>query len=422
MAKYFPSIRLSLKSTQDMTINIRILLVIGIISIGFSGLAAPIDTRTFPAADVPRPGYSKPFLDPVFASEVTRITGDPGTAILNIDSVWDPVARHQYSKVAAWNANQSLLLLSHHHGYPSMLFLDGSSYQPVFGRNVSPGTEIRWHPLKPDTLVYVKDNAIGYWNPVKDTTEVVAEFGKEYSDFHIGPWEGNLSQDGRWIVVVGRKGAIQVAFAYDLKKRRKYPDLVLDDVTVDWASISASGKFIVLNGKIRGDTGDQTQVYDLGGNKVGKLWGNYGRPSHYDLTLDSEGEDIAVGVSKYKSEDGQVIKRRLRDGKVTVLTVGGYASHTSARNLGRPGWVYVTYQYSGPNWPPYWDEVVAVKLDGSQTVERIAQMHANSTDYLTEAQAVPSPDGERILWASAWGAPSGRPIGAFVARRKNADR
>jgi hypothetical protein len=58
---------------------------------------------------------------------------------------------------------------------------------------------------------------------------------------------------------------------------------------------------------------------------------------------------------------------------------------------------------------------VAVKLDGSQTVERIAHLHTNRTDYLTEAHAVPSPDGRRVLWASDWESATGRPIGAYVA-------
>ena len=234
-----------------------------------------------------------------------------------------------------------------------------------------------------------------------------------YSKFTIGPWEGNLSLDGRMLVVDGQKGKDRVAFVYELENKRKHADLVLNDVDVDWVSISASGKYMVLNGKIDGEL-DRTQVYDLQGNRVGKLWAEYGRPSHYDLTVDESGEDVAVGVPKSKPDSGRVIKRRLRDGKVTVLTPGGYASHTSTRNVRRPGWAYVTYQHRGPTWPPYWHEVVAVKLDGSMTVERLAHVHAARTDYLTEAHAVPSPDGRRVVFASTWDSPTGRPIGCYV--------
>lgn len=358
---------------------------------------------------VAQPRYLESFTDPVFGSRVTRITGDPGALISNIDARWNEVARHQYSKNPAWNCDQTLLCLSRHHGFPSKLFLDGTNYQPLFGRNRGPGTEVRWHPKRPDIMVYVNGYTIGYWDVRKDSIEVVATVDG-YSDFQIGPWEGNLSLDGRLIVIQAKKSGESVAFAYDLDLGRKYPDLDLNGIDLDWVSVSASGNFIVLNNKA-----DQTQVFELDGTKVGKLWDEYGRPSHYDLAVDESGDDVAVGVSKSKPDDGRVIKRRLSDGKVTVLTDGGYASHASARNVQRPGWVYVTYQHRGPTWPPYWDEVVAVKLDGSMTVERIAHLHTRRTDYLTEAHAIPSPDGKRVLWASAWEAESGRPIGAYVA-------
>ena len=324
------------------------------------------------------------------------------------------MARHHYSKDAAWNCDQSLLCLGRHHGFPSMLFLDGSTYEPLFGRNNSPGAEVRWHAKRPEVMVFVKGNQIGLWNVRKDETEIIETFA-EYSDFHIGPWEGNLSLDSRMIVVNAKKREEPVAFAYDLEAKQKWPDLSLAGMTVDWVSASASGKFIILNGQITEERGDQTQVYDLEGRKVGDLWPEYGRPSHYDLTLDENGDDIAVGVSKSRPDDGRVIKRRLRDGRATILTSGGYAGHASTRNVNRPGWAYATYQTRGPNWAPYWDEVLAVKLDGSLAVQRIAHLHTHVTDYLTEAHAVPSPDGKRVLWASNWESGSGRPLGAYVA-------
>lgn len=379
-------------------------------------LAAEYPVTDTSVKDIPairKPAYLESYEDPVFGTKVTRITGNPDAGIPNVNGIWAKVARHHYSKSSAWNCDQSLLYLAKHQGRPNRLFLDGENYAVRFAHHNGPGREMRWHPQRPDIMVYVRDNAIGYWDVRKDTTEVIVTF-PGYCEFRIGPWEGNLSLDGRLIVVVGMKGENRIAFAYDLEQKQKYPDLVLNDVTIDWVSVSASGKYIVLNGEI--DVGkDRTQVYDLAGNKTTELWEKYGRPSHYDLTIDENGDDIAVGVSKSKPDVGRVIKRRLRDGKVTVLTSGGYAGHTSTRNLRRPGWAYVTYQGRGPAWPPYWDEVVAVKLDGSMTTERIAHLHTKRIDYLTEAHAVPSPDGKRVLWASNWESANGRPIGTYVA-------
>ncbi|MEJ2704676.1 MAG: hypothetical protein P8Z79_19750, partial [Sedimentisphaerales bacterium] len=170
--------------------------------------AAPADglrvthSKVVEIPDVPQPGYLESYIDPVFGAKVTRITGEPGTPIPNINGLWSTVARHHYSKDAAWNCNQSLLLLAKHQGRPGKIFLDGTSYVPVFGRNAGPGTETRWHPKRPDIMVYVKDNVIGYWDVCKDKTEVVATF-PGYSNFRIGPREGNLSLNGKFIVVDG---------------------------------------------------------------------------------------------------------------------------------------------------------------------------------------------------------------------------
>lgn len=373
-------------------------------------------TKVVGTPNISRPGYLKSYSDPVFGTRVTRITGDPGTTIPNLAGgpVWDKVARHIYSKNAAWNCDQSLLLLGRHFGFPSMLFLEGTNYKPVFGRNTSPGSELRWHPTQPNLMVYVTDNSVGFWDVRGDSTEIVAKF-PGYSELNIGPWEGNLSIDGRLMVLGGKKAGDHIAFAYDLVEKRKHADLVFQHIDVDWVSVSPTGKYIILNGRISGAAGDQTQIYDLNGRKIGEPWTEYGRPSHFDLAVDSRGEDVAVGVSKSKPDDGRVIKRRLRDGKITVLTPGGYANHVSTRNVKRPGWAYVSYLHRGPTWPPYWGEVVAVKLDGSLTVERIAHLRTSGTDYLTEAHAVPSPDGRRVLWASDWNEGLPNPVGGYVA-------
>jgi hypothetical protein len=364
---------------------------------------------------VAQPGYLESYVDPVFQSTVTRITGIPGTDIPNVSGKWDQVERHFYSKAAAWNCDQSMLLVGARREHPGLLFLDGASYRPLFGRDEFSGSDVKWHPSEPGIMVCVKDNSVGIWDVRGDKTQIVATFDG-YSKLRIGPGEGNLSFDGKLIALAGKKGQDRVAFAYDLHQKNKWPDLVLNSIDIDWVSVSPSGKYLVLNGGITAKDADQSQIYDLEGNSVGELWLEYGRPSHYDLTLDEHGDDIAVGVSKSPPDSGQVIKRRLRDGLVTMLTSSGYASHISTRNVARPGWAYVSFQNRGPDWPPYWDEVVAVKLDGSMTVERIAHLHTRLSDYLTEAHAVPSPDGKRVLWASNWESPSGRPIAAYVAQ------
>lgn len=394
--------------------------LLAIVSARAADPAIPAGHEPVPTPDIAAPGYLASFVDPSFGATITRITGEPGDSIrgddLSLAGIWSDVARHGYSKRSPWNCDESLLLLGRHQGSPPMLFLDGQTYAPLFGRRSS-FTEARWHADQPSIMVYVRNNEIGLWNVRTDAVEPLMIFDG-YADLHIGPWEGNLSIDGRMIVLFGTHDQQPVAFAYDLQSKTQHPDLPLPGVDVDWASASASGKYIVINGASEGQS-DQTQVYDLQGQPIGERWSAYGRPSHYDLTLDAEGEDVAVGVSKSAPDEGRVILRRLRDGAVRVLTEGGYASHTSTRSVRRPGWAYVSYQHPGPTWPPYWNEVVAVSLGGDR-VERIAHLHAVRTDYEAESHAVPSPSGRRVLFASNWAASKdsagdGRPIATYVA-------
>ncbi|HEC43897.1 MAG TPA: hypothetical protein ENI20_13835 [Bacteroides sp.] len=204
----------------------------------------------WPAAELAKPGYLETVIDPDFGTKITRIVGDPGTSIPVVGNTWQPVARHGYSKKPVWNADESLIFLEKHRGGMNPLFLDGETYEVLFYGGES-ATENRWHPTNPDLMVLITDHAIKSWN-VRDKSVTELFSHSEYNDFHIGPWEGNLSADGKWLVINANR--------------------ITDTV------------------------------------RVGPLWSEYGRPSHYDLTVDENGDEVAVGVSKSSPDDGHVIR------------------------------------------------------------------------------------------------------------------
>jgi hypothetical protein len=354
---------------------------------------------------VAEPGYLSPIIDPTFATEVVRVTGDPDDPISSLGIEWDELSRHGYSKRQPWNADESLLYIASRVG----LILDGQTYAPIARLNAPVSmNESRWHPTRPHVRVYIADSSVGEWNVMDETAEVLGNF-PGYDDLHMGPWEGNLSNDGNRVAVLGTApSGRQVAFGYDLSTETKGPDIDLEGVAVDWVSISPLGGYVVVNG-----WNDNTQIYTWEGEEVGSRWMEYGRPSHYDLTVDAAGDEVAVGVSKSAPDGGRVIKRRLTDGMVTVLTPGGFASHASTRNLERPGFVYVTYSYRGDDWLPYRNEIVAVPLDGSMRVERLGHLHSQTLDYRGESHGAPSPSGRRVIFASDWDG-SLRPVRGYV--------
>jgi hypothetical protein len=319
-----------------------------------------------------------------------------------------------------WSADQRLIALDRVDNVSGILFLDGDTYRPLFSRTKPGGGETRWHPTLADVMLYVKPSPCeaGYWNVRTNVVTPIYRY-KSYSACEFGPFEGNPSSNGAMLAVNATRvlDGHRVGFVLDLVTPKKYPDLDLAAAGVTslgWLSVSPLGDLLVVKGTID-NAPDATRVFTLRGVPVGTPWLEYGRPSHFDMSLDVSGNEVAVGVSKSAPDNGRVIMRRLRDGVVTVLTPGGYASHTSTRNYTRPGWAYVTHTNDSYKYPPFGNEVFAVRLDGSMALERIAQLHDLDVDYLSEAHAVPSPDGRRVLFASDWMHTTGRPVQAYIA-------
>ena len=270
-------------------------------------------------------------------------------------------------------------------------------------------------------MTYVGSSCeIGQWNARTGVRTSVVSF-PNYQNCAFGPYEGNLSLDGRRLAVYAtrKRDGKDVAFAVDISTRTRYSDIVIRDVgfsSIDWISISPLGNLVVVNGGLSGGgAGDNTKIFDLQGSQVGPTWSERGQPSHYDLAQDIGGRQVAVGVSSGPPYEGMVIMRDLLTGYRTALNVGGYPSHTSARNIGLPGWAVVSHAGFFPGtWPPYSGEIFAVKLDGSLSIVRLGNIHNTGQDYDAETHAVPSPDGLRVMFASNWDSTTSRPVQTYV--------
>ncbi|WP_353777530.1 T9SS type A sorting domain-containing protein [Winogradskyella sp. 3972H.M.0a.05] len=382
-----------------------------------SGQEYDLDTSLnlyWPVPTVEVPGYLETVVDPTFNTNVIRITGDVGTPIPNISGQnWRNVARHGYSTRQPWNSDESILMLERHQNFTGGgfdLFLDGQTYEVIKEVDLPSGNEFRWHHNDPDLMWIIRDDELVTWSySTEQVTQIMSFSG--YSDVDTGG-TGNFSDDGTRVAVSATRDSDNtlVVFYLDLETQTKGPDIDISDVVnLGHISLSSKGNYIISVGTYPSG-GDRTKVYTAEGTLVG-FWDDYAMPTHYDLATDTNGDEVAVGVSKSEPHKGKMIKRRLSDGQITELTVGGWPPHTSARALGRPGWVYA-WTASSLGYQPYLNELIAVKLDGSR-VERIAHCRNVFDAYLNEAHAVPSPSGGRILFASDW-ANDDLPISTFV--------
>lgn len=371
--------------------------------------------RFLAVAPMELPDYLQTTKDLAFGTIFTRITkiGDLGEGIV----CGSKYCSHRYSSSQAWNADQSLLLLAN--GCGGMCFLDGRTYAPLFHRSRS--SECEWHPRDPDLMICVHDRKISTWAPRTDSEEVQFT-STDYGELQFGPYKGNPSLDGNRIAVrATRKDGHHVIFAFDLKHRQKFPDIDLAQIagTNNACSISPLGNNILCFQTLENSV-EQAFIFAVDGT-LRQTWPEHHRPGHGDMTVDADGSEVYVGISKSDPDKYQVIKRRLSDGKVTPLMKYGEAQHASLRSLGKPGWVFLSYGgdpnqvATHPDWAPYAREVIALRIDGSGTVRPIVQTRNIPFDYWSETHASPSPDGSQVVWSSNWGVPGG-PVYDFVAR------
>ena len=363
-----------------------------------------------------RPAYRQPVTDPLLGTIFTRVT-DPGQRMKAGIICGQDFCRHRYSSVQAWNADQTLLVISK--GCNGFCFLDGQTYNPVFRRAVD--DDCKWHPTDPALMICVRAGRVYAWAP-RTNARTLIYAPKGYRNIQFGPYKGNLSRDGNRLVLraTNRAGAL-VAFAYDMAERRKYPDIELATLPGlnDYCGISPSGRYIACLSTKDGGI-DVAYILTVDG-KLMQSWTEHHRPGHGDMTVDADGSDVYVGISKADPDKWHIIKRRLSDGVVTDLAPSGYGAHASMRSLNRPGWVFVSYEGSyeklagSVDRAPFYQEVIALRIDGSGEFRRIAQTRNVVGNYISETHASPSPDGSQVIWSSNWGTPGG-PVADYVSR------
>jgi hypothetical protein len=394
-------------------------------------------TLVLTEATIPKPGYLVPITPSPFGLKVTRIANDPGQAMTlqNGAGTWGSDARHHYSKDQPWSADGSLLALQNS-GSPGYVYLDGNTYQPARGQcgNYSYNDD-RWHPTLAHAHERINVNGSSLvWFDVTTCTQT-RSWTLPFSVVGLGMGEGNVSFDGRYVALSDGVSA----FLVDMDPQLPYapypnsrigPTVNLTDCglasgcTIDWVSVSPSGSYVVVV-----YNGDHLRVYAVDPATLAfaplpmpTIYANCAGAApqgfiydvgHADMTFnpfDSNAE-VIVGQEHCGNAGrtvnglliGGVMMVRLRDGAITPLTDPtneAYPHHLSTRSYDRPGWAYVGYYYAAGQ--RFSNEIIAVKLDGSKSVERIAHTHTDDGCYRCEAHAVPSRDGLRVLWASDW--------------------
>ena len=193
-----------------------------------AGVGPVVDVETVcPIPEMPVPPLQEWVTDPTFGSRIKRIS-----EVFDTES---GAVVPMYSKTQPWNADGSLMIIYKQGGAHQLMdgrkhtFIrtlswkyDGNTYKPVSIEN------LWWHPTDPDILIYPSvDNVTETPRMVRyhvssGKVETIGEFPEYTKDWNFGAMgEGNMSNDGRWVALRGRRQSDKVReyFVYDMQAK-----------------------------------------------------------------------------------------------------------------------------------------------------------------------------------------------------------
>jgi hypothetical protein len=373
-------------------------------------------TRVEMPTGITRPAYLSPIIDPVFNTKVMRIAD---RAAFNSTELR---LAHTYAKNQPWNADSSLIMLNY--TYPAAI-LDGKTYKLL--RWIHQPSDAVWSNIEPYKMIgaHADMNVLVKADARTDWTQSTLHTFTEYDAIEFGAGEGNLSNDDRYIALFGLKGGQTDLLVYDLVAdkvlaRRSMGNAKVCDCdtpgSINNITMSQSGNYVIVEFNVYGrGPSEGIAVYDRNLTYLRNVSSRGG--SHYDACYDAAGGESVVVQA---DESSAVVSARLDNGAVTEVLKReqmNYGIHISCRNLKRPGWAYISeFYFKGTsNATANYQEVFAVKLDGSGTVNRFAhEHHSLKEQYERAAMAVPNRDGTKVMWASDWENGSA-PVYAYVA-------
>ena len=374
----------------------------------------PTDSQPRKAAVQAQPPLGVAFKDSAFGTKNTRVSGDPGKAInpkfggSSKNPHWGELVQHFSGQTWAWNANMSLIGLFSEETTSGgikkdLILLDGSSYEPLYVQALPfrGAVDLRWDSIDSSSMIYAHENEVGYWNVRTNSITVLATFDG-YKNLHFGSEKGSVSADGAKVVLMAIDASERpVYFTFQTNDAYKYYDNDATSIVEAFLTPSAS-QLITIN------TAGLTEVRTLYGSIV-QSWSDPARLMYFDLAVDGNGDEVAVGIDSTAGKHG-VVMRRIADGQTTSLASSaktGAASAVSAGTGLSSAWVLVDH---GDSSDPaeMQNELALVRTDDGQSF-RIAQTHDSAHPKRKHSSASLAPDGLRAVYSSAWDDGAGNP-------------
>jgi hypothetical protein len=342
-----------------------------------------------------------------YCSDVKRLSD-----AINGDSTW---VHAEYATQNHFNANNTKIEVQAQ-GHTHIIDLNGNILKELQIAE-SPNSP-RWDRSDPNKLWCHKGNQFGYFDvsaasPTFQAVKTLSEYGNL-----IDLGEPDISPDGNKFVWLSDTGDVFVlSRPSSTGAWSKGPVLNVNGQGL--VQIHLTNNYVVLGYQQKGATPAQ-KVYDLNMNYLRTLT-NY--REHADVGTDFDGTEILVTANANESDancQNALVKFRLSDGARTCLLPNPgspifawehIAVHIAVPMIGN-GWVYVE-TYDDADWVPgtadwkvYFGEVLAIKLDGSGTIRRLAHHYSRfspADGYNYQPRVSVNADGTKVLFNSNFG-------------------
>jgi hypothetical protein len=389
----------------------------------FTFTTTSIPTGTYPTpaalaysatASLALPAYLVPSTDANHGTEVVRVSeGDRD--------------RNTYSSVAAWNCDETLLLVNYGAGHEEVL--NGQTLARLATDVTILAAAFSWSDTDPLTAWRTSSNQIYRLSFTLAGAVVLAQSWtlSDYESVVLGGYQGQ--QAGDYIPLCYRKSSGQTGFAV----WRISTASVMSEVDV---GVAASPTVIVNNvgitqgGRVHiqfSATGSGTTQGAWVANDPTDLASRYLLTTasyHWDAGMTVGGHDVIVYVAQSAAGGGAgdcVGYYDLDDSGAWTKLIDYYpGGHVSCRNLSRPGYAYLSNNlaYGTSNYAGRQD-IFAIELADPPTlggsVEYFAKQHTPDprASYDYDPMAVASPSGGRVFWGTGWDGSS--TVHGFVA-------
>lgn len=366
------------------------------------------DKEKHPMTALAKPAVGGFTTDKEFGTPIYRVTEAKASA--GADAVIKPM----YSTVAAWNADESMLLLynvaSGHELY------GGKTYAFMRALDINPADleQVYWDTTDPDILYYVDGKKFVRYHVGKSQAETLTTFTFCSGDASGGSDPMFTSFDSARIGL----GCGDQAFIYDIHANAVLTRKTNSDDNPAQVAPSGTLAYYSDSGRVADASLNVLRTLDLA-----EPWG------HASMGRLPTGEDTWNGAvyddgPKGNSDIGSLVTFDLTTGKSRVI-IGpktGYpyppTTHISAIAHRSPGWAFVS-TVGNTSGAGLLDLEVLVANTANGTVCRVGRHRSWGKDntklqesYWAEAHAVGSPSGTRIAFASDWG--NGTTVDTYV--------